>query len=137
MDRIGGRYSFIIGYCRFIDFDKRMNAKMMHKKTILILSYLTLIGWIIAFRNYKKGVTSSLVKYHLEQSLGIRILAIATNTFAMLPVIIDPDFTPILIINNIGLVILWMIGLISAYHGVRLPLPFIGFYFKNKFRFIQ
>lgn len=109
----------------------------MHKKTVSILSYLTLIGWIIAFWNYKKGAKSSLAKYHLEQSFGIGIIAVVANIFAMLPVIIDADFSPILIINNIGLVILWMIGLMSAYHGVRLPLPFIGFYFKNKFRFIQ
>jgi uncharacterized membrane protein len=146
--QIGGRYCFINNQrqkinlpttlcCRYIDFDKRMNLKMMPKKTVSILSYLTLIGWAIAFWNYKKGAQSSLAKYHLEQSFGIEILAVATNMIAMLPVIIDTNFAPILIINNLVLVILWMIGLISAYHGVRLPLPFIGFYFKNKFRFIQ
>ncbi|WP_396194773.1 hypothetical protein [Flavobacterium sp.] len=42
-----------------------------------------------------------------------------------------------LIINNMGLVILWIAGLICAYNGVRLPLPVLGFYFKDKFGFIQ
>lgn len=114
-----------------------MNTKMTNRKTIAMLSYITLIGWIVAYWNYRKGAKSSLAKYHLEQALGIGILLIIINIIMTIPVMIDNAFTPFLIISNLGLVILWMIGLLSAYHGVRLPLPFIGFYFKNKFRFIQ
>lgn len=110
---------------------------MMHKKTISVISYLTLIGWIIAYINYRKGAKSSLAKFHLEQSFGLAILVIVTNIILTIPVYFDTFFTVLLIINNMGLVILWIAGLISAYYGVRLPLPFIGFYFKDKFRFIQ
>lgn len=109
----------------------------MKRKTVAIVSYLTVLGWIVAFMNYRRGSKSSLAKFHLEQSFGIGILAIAVNIFMAIPIWLDRDFTILLVINNIALVILWMIGLISAYYGVRLPLPLIGFYFKDKFRFIQ
>ncbi len=78
-----------------------------------------------------------MAKYHLEQSFGISILVLVTNFILGIPVMLDTAFMPLYIVNNMGLVILWVIGLISAYHGVRLPLPLIGFYFKDKFRFIQ
>ncbi len=98
---------------------------------------MTFIGWIIAFMEYRKGSKSSLVKFHLEQSFGLGIIAIVTNIVMAIPIYFDSFFLLLLIINNMGLVILWIAGIISAYHGVRLPLPFIGFYFKDKFRFIQ
>jgi len=109
----------------------------MPKKTVSVISYMTIIGWLIAYREYEKGAKSSLVKYHLEQSFGLAIIVVVTNIILILPVFFDTFFIILLIINNMGLVILWIAGLISAYHGVRLPLPFIGFYFKDKFRFIQ
>lgn len=110
---------------------------MMHKKTISVISYITIIGWIIAYREYEKGAKSSLAKFHLEQSFGLAVIVVVSNIIMMIPVFFDSFFILLLIINNMGLVILWIAGLISAYHGVRLPLPFIGFYFKDKFRFIQ
>ncbi len=109
----------------------------MHKKTLSVISYITIIGWIIAYMEYEKGEKSSLAKFHLEQSFGLAIIVVLTNIILILPVFFDTFFVLLLIINNMGLVILWIAGLISAYHGVRLPLPFIGFYFKDKFRFIQ
>jgi len=109
----------------------------MTKKTVCVVSYLLPIGWIIAFLAYKKNSRSSLAKFHLEQSFGLATLGIITNILFTLPLFIDPDFITLLLLNNMGLVVLWMAGLISAYYGVRLPLPLVGFYFKNKFRFIQ
>ncbi len=110
---------------------------MNNKKSVAIISYLTIIGWIIAFIKYKKGTKYSLTKFHLEQSFGLVIIAFITNIIIATIFLFAPFFTLLLIINNLGLVVLWTAGIISAYHGVRLPLPFIGFYFKDKFRFIQ
>jgi len=110
---------------------------MISKKSIAVISYLTIIGWIIAFIKYKKGTKYSLTKFHLEQSFGLGIIAFITNIIITITFLFAPFLTLLLIINNLGLVILWTTGIISAYHGVRLPLPLIGFYFKDKFRFIQ
>lgn len=109
---------------------------MITRKKVSILSYLTAIGWLLAYRYYKRGARTSLAKFHLEQSLGIGIIAAIANVLMVPPVLVNTVFAPVLLFSNMGLVILWMIGLISAYHGVRLPLPFIGFYFRDKFRFI-
>ena len=49
----------------------------MSKKTISIISYITIIGWIIAFLVYNNETEkSSLAKFHLKQSLGLGILGI-------------------------------------------------------------
>ncbi len=109
----------------------------MTKKTISVISYLTIVGWAVAFVEYEKGAKSSLTKFHLEQSFGLAIIGIVTNLLLALTVMLDPFFFILLLINNTGLVILWIAGITSAYNGVRLPLPIIGFYFKDKFRFIQ
>lgn len=110
---------------------------MMQKKKIAIISYLTILGWAFAFIQYQKGAKSSLTKFHLEQSLGLGIIVITTNFIWLLLWLLDPFFKIMLIINNMGLVILWIAGLICAYNGMRLPLPVLGFYFKDKFGFIQ
>jgi len=78
-----------------------------------------------------------LAKFHLEQSFGLVLLGTLTNLLLALPLLIDPVFENLLLLNNMGMVILWMAGLISAVYGVRLPLPLIGFYFRDKFQFIQ
>lgn len=109
---------------------------MMTRKKVSTLSYLTAIGWLLAYRCYKKGARTSLAKHHLEQSLGVGLIAVLLNLLVVPMVVLNTVFAPILLFSNMGLVILWMIGLISAYHGVRLPLPLIGFYFRDKFRFI-
>ena len=49
----------------------------MDKKTLSIVSYITIIGWVIAFIIYNgKTEKSSLEKFHLEQSLGLGILGV-------------------------------------------------------------
>ena len=48
----------------------------MTNKTLSIVSYITIIGWLIAYFSYKdKSETekSTVVNYHLKQSLGIAV----------------------------------------------------------------
>jgi uncharacterized membrane protein len=114
-----------------------MIETMRSKKKIAILCYFTLLGWFFAFYQYQNGTKSSLTKFHLEQSLGLSLLVILSNLFWVPLMVLDPFFKMMFMINNMGLVILWIFGLLSASNGVRLPLPVIGFYFKDKFGFIQ
>lgn len=110
---------------------------MINKKKVSVISYLTIVGWLLAFVHYRKGAKSSLAKFHLEQSFGLGLLVIVTNIVMIILMFLDPFFRILMIINNMGLVILWIAGMISAFYGVRLPLPVIGYYFKDKFRFIR
>lgn len=112
--------------------------KSLRKKTISILSYITIIGWVIAYFNYKKKNKSSLIKFHLEQSLGLGILSIITNlVIILIELFFNYPISLAIVLNNMLLFILWIAGITSALYGVRLPLPIIGSLFEDKFRFIE
>ena len=69
----------------------------MNKKTTGIVSYITLIGWLIAFfAGDKEGA-----KFHLNQSL-------------------------VCLVCSIALFVFWIIGLVRACKEDETPLPIIG-----------
>ena len=52
----------------------------MDAKTIAWVSYLTIIGWIIAFVSYGNlNPKTSLATFHLRQSLGLILLGVACS----------------------------------------------------------
>ena len=108
----------------------------MKKRTIAIISYITLVGWLVAYFNYNKGKKHSLEKYHLEQSLGLGITSSILNIILGLAYTLDSYFLIPLVINNFLIFIISIAGIISSYYSVRLPLPLIGSYFENKFKFL-
>lgn len=104
----------------------------MNNKTLSIVSYITLIGWLIAFFAGKENA-NSLLKYHLRQSLGLILVAFVFNI-----IIYIIAFTLKINLGFIGIVflILLVIGIINANNGTEKPLPLIGKMFENKFNFI-
>lgn len=105
----------------------------MDNKTLSIVSYITVFGWLISFILGKEK-PNSLLKYHLKQSLGLVIFSIA------LSIIINILF----IVTNLGILgifgflplIFAIIGIINAANEVEKPLPLIGKMFEDKFSFI-
>jgi len=95
---------------------------------IAIVSYLTLVGWIIAFILYQND-KSELAIFHLRQALGIVIIgAIGWVVF----------WIPILgWLAAIFLFVLWIMGLISAAQGEMKPVPLLGKFFQDIFKSIQ
>jgi uncharacterized membrane protein len=97
-------------------------------KTVAIISYITIIGWIIALilNNNNKTEFGS---FHLRQSLGIIIVAIGlaiVNSFigiAMLGWIIQ-----------IAILIYWILGFIGAVQGEKKPVPYLGEQFQEWFK---
>lgn len=104
----------------------------MNNKTLSIVSYITLIGWLIAFLAGKENA-NSLLKYHLRQSLGLILVAFVFNI-----IIYIIAFTLKINLGFIGIVflILLVIGIINANNETEKPLPLIGKMFENKFNFI-
>jgi len=92
-------------------------------KTLAAISYITLIGLLIAFimNNDKKN---KFIKFHIGQSLRVWILGIALHFLAMIFVMI----TGMGFLGYLGWVawILAVLGIINALNGKAEPLPFIG-----------
>lgn len=103
----------------------------MDNKTISIISYITIIGWLIAYL-VGKDKLDAFSKYHLRQSLGLAIIGV------ILSIIPISAFFLGMIINLVGLLllVLFIIGIINAVNGQMKPLPVIGKYFEDKFDFI-
>ncbi|HET9745809.1 MAG TPA: hypothetical protein VFP97_08855 [Chitinophagaceae bacterium] len=97
-------------------------------KTISIISYFSLIGWIIAFVLYNNN-KSKLAAYHIRQSLGLMIAAIALYIvmfiFLFIPVL-GWIISILIYICLIGLFVLWVFGLVAAINGQEKPVPLLG-----------
>jgi uncharacterized membrane protein len=97
-------------------------------KTVAIISYITLIGWIIAFimNNNNK---SDFGSYHLRQSLGIISLSILLT---IVNSIIDISLLAWII--QIGIIVFWALGFVSAIQGEKKPVPLLGIQFQEWFK---
>lgn len=108
----------------------------MNQKTLSILSYVTIIGWIIAYVKGKElQPKNDLVTYHLKQGLGFFILSVIVNVVLTIIITIIPALA---VINYLGLVlfILWVFGIINAVNEQKKPIPVIGAMFEDKFAFL-
>jgi len=105
-------------------------------KTIAIISYLTWIGWIIAFVLYSSN-KSQLAAYHLRQSLALMILGIIVYILQIMLIFIPFLGWAIAFLLWIGLVVLWVFGLIAAVNGEEKPMPVIGPMAQDMFKGIK
>ena len=108
------------------------NSDATDDKTIAIVSYLTLIGFIVAVIMHGTKKTR-LGAYHLRQSLGLMLTAIAV-AFAVAIM----AFLPIIgwlagMAAWIGLLVLWVMGLLAAINGEQKPVPVLGVHFQKWF----
>lgn len=110
-------------------------------KTVALLSYITLIGLIIAFvMNGDQKNKSELGAFHLRQALGIYLtsfsMMIASLIFIMIPFI---GWIISILINlcYIGIFIFWIMGFIGAINENKKPVPVLGDLYQNLFKGIQ
>ena len=111
-------------------------ASGMDGKTIAIISYFTWIGWIIAFVMFNSN-KSRLAAYHLRQSLTLMILGILVYIVQIMLIFIPFLGWAIAVLLWIGLVVLWVFGLIAAINGEEKPMPVIGLTAQNIFSGIK
>jgi uncharacterized membrane protein len=106
------------------------NGTMPQKEdnTIAIISYLTIIGWIIAVIMYTNK-KSELAAYHLRDMFGLILTSLVLWIIGFIPFI----GYIIYLLGLILLFVLWLIGLINAINGVKKPLPIIGDLFQKWF----
>lgn len=97
-------------------------------KTVALVAYITLIGYIIAIIMHGSNKTK-LGSYHLKQATGLLLFAVATWVVMMILAVIP--FVNLLLfivapIMWIGILILLILGIVSAANGQEKPLPIIG-----------
>ena len=105
-------------------------------KTISIISYFTWVGWIIAFILYNSN-KSQLAAYHLRQTLALMILSILVYIIQIMLIFIPSLGWAIICLLWIGLVVLWVLGLVAAVNGQEKPIPVIGNLAQNIFSGIK
>lgn len=100
----------------------------MSKKTTGIVSYISLIGWIIAFcAGDKEGA-----KFHLNQSLVLLLANLVVSILsgiikgALGGTIVSALFSIVFAIINIFLFVCWILGLVAACKEEEKELPLIG-----------
>ena len=110
----------------------------MNNKTLAIVSYITIIGWLVSYFSYKDSLQkSSLVTYHLKQSLGIALLGIFFGIALNIVGSIIPSLAAVLSLGNLVILVLWILGIINAMNEVEKPVPVVGAIFEGKFDFIK
>lgn len=109
-----------------------LNSVTTDDKTTAIVSYLTLIGFIVAVIMHGTRKTR-LGAYHLRQSLGLMLssiaIAFAATIFAFVP------FIGWLagVAAWMGLLTLWIMGVLAAINGEMKPVPVLGIHFQKWF----
>jgi uncharacterized membrane protein len=101
-------------------------------KTAGIISYFTIIGWLVAYFAMHKDKKTEIGSYQLRQTLLLNLIAIILGwglQFLVGMLIISTGIFSLVYISylvQIGLLILWIIGLIGAINGEKKPIPIIG-----------
>lgn len=99
-----------------------------NSKTVAILSYITLLGWIIALVMHNSN-KSEFGAFHLRQALGIIIVSIGAALVS--------SFVGIYILSvivQIAIIVYWVLGFIGAVQGEKKLVPVLGAQFQDWFK---
>ena len=98
-------------------------------KTIAILAYVTLIGWIVAIVMHTNNpVKSKFAVFHLRQALGIYLCALAMIIPVFIILFLMPFFIFLIPLIQVGIVVLSILQIIQAINGKKQGIPFAGPY---------
>ena len=103
-----------------------MQTTTNNSRALAIISYITFIGWIIAFMLNNKQ-KHALVTYHQKQSLGIQ------GTYFAIAILVKIAGLLSLQVLFLGVFILIIIGISNASNQINKPLPIVGVYFEKWF----
>lgn len=101
-------------------------------KTAGIISYFTIIGWLIAYFAMHKDKKTAIGSYQLRQTLLFNIISIIFGwgiPFVLGILVLSTGIFALIYLSYIiyiGLLVLWIIGLIGAINGEKKPIPLIG-----------
>lgn len=90
-------------------------------KTVAIVAYLTLIGFLVAIIIHMNKKTK-LGAFHLRQMLGFILSWLAVIILIIIPII----GWILLPIFYLFMIVCWIMGLIAAINGQMKPMPIVG-----------
>lgn len=101
-------------------------------KTVGIVSYLTIIGWLIAYFGMHQSNRTGLGSYQLRQTLLLHLIFMIVRYglgFVLGAMWLSGGFFSLIYflwLINVAFFVLWIIGFIGAVNGEEKPIPFIG-----------
>ncbi len=101
------------------------SASGTEDKTVAILSYLTLLGFIIAIVLHSSKKTR-LGAFHLRQTLGLFLTGIGFGICQFILMFIPFLGWLVVFALWISFLVLWVMGLIAAINGEMKPIPVAG-----------
>ena len=108
-------------------FEKKMSWTERQRMATLVavISYFTLIGWVVAMVIYDKH-QSSLASFHLRQSLGLIITGAILSLIPLVGWIL-----------NVGVLLAWVVGLYGEIRGQEYKVPLLGDLYQQYLDFIK
>lgn len=95
------------------------------EKVVAVVSYFTVVGWLIAVVIYGKH-RSAFSRFHLRQSLGLVITAAVLS------------FIPLIgWLCTLVLAVFWLIALVQTCLGHQYLVPVVGEFFQEHLDFIR
>ena len=110
-------------------------APATEDRTVAILAYITIVGFIIAIVMHGSKKTA-LGSFHLRQVLGLIVTGLALwlpgIIISMIPFV---NFLMIILwpVIGISLFVFWLMGLIAAASGEQKPAPLVGQHYQKWF----
>jgi len=105
----------------------------MKNQTLAIIAYFTLIGWIYSYVRYKNNPEKShLVRYHLNQALGVFIFAAILWIAIQIISVIAPTVGSVIAVAGLLPLVLMIFGAVAASKDVLSPVPGVGKLFENR-----
>lgn len=97
-------------------------------RTVAIVAYLSLIGFVVALVLHNQN-KSALGAYHLRQALGLVVCSAAMGVLGIIP-FVGCLVLPVL---GIGLLVMWIMGIVAAANSEMKPAPLLGERFQEWF----
>ena len=99
-----------------------------------LISILGVIGWVASIIIWAVKKDDKLINYHFKQMLMLWISAVVIGVVGAVTSLILIGLV-ILFAGGIFLLILWIMGMVYAFQGEMKPLPLIGKWAENWFKF--
>ena len=97
-------------------------------RTVAILSYVTIIGFIAALVMHSNRKTR-VGAFHLRQTLGLVLTGVAGGFIGVVPIL----GWIVWFVVVVGLMVLWFLGLLAALRGEMRPVPLLGEHYQRWF----